>query len=176
MNSLSVMVALAALAATLTLTATDSEARRFGGGKSFGMQRAAPAKPAPNNPPATAPNATPAAAAAPTAGAAAATPKRSWMGPVAGLAAGLGLAALFSHLGLGEELANFVMLALLAVVAIVAIRWTMRRFAGGAPQRPSLATAGPAVGALAQGAPVPQPSPAPAPARFAGLNIGSALP
>jgi predicted lipid-binding transport protein (Tim44 family) len=46
------------------------------------------------------------------------------------LAAGLGLAALFSHLGLGGELASFVMMALLAVVAVVVIRWLMRRFAG----------------------------------------------
>jgi predicted lipid-binding transport protein (Tim44 family) len=52
------------------------------------------------------------------------------MGPIAGLAAGLGLAALFSHLGLGDELASFVMMALLAVVAVVVVRWLMRRFAG----------------------------------------------
>ena len=58
------------------------------------------------------------------------------MGPIAGLAAGLGLAALFSHFGLGEGLANVMMLLLLAVVAVVAIRWLMRRFAGGrAPGR-----------------------------------------
>ncbi|HEX6723187.1 MAG TPA: Tim44-like domain-containing protein, partial [Burkholderiaceae bacterium] len=76
---------------------------------------------------------------------AAAAPKRSWMGPIAGLAAGLGLAALFSHLGWGEGLANFVMLALLAVVAVVAIRWVMRRFAGGsaaARERTPFAMAG----------------------------------
>jgi predicted lipid-binding transport protein (Tim44 family) len=53
------------------------------------------------------------------------------MGPLAGLAAGLGLAALFSHFGMGAGLANFVMMALLAVVAVVAIRWLMGRFAGG---------------------------------------------
>ena len=103
------------------------------------MQRAAPDKPAQSAPatpanPAANPNApgAPANAAAPAnAGAAgpAAAPKRSWLGPVAGLAAGLGLAALFSHLGMGDEFANIVMLALLAMVAFVAIRWLMRRFA-----------------------------------------------
>jgi predicted lipid-binding transport protein (Tim44 family) len=118
----------------VSLAPMDAEARRFGGGKSLGMQRTAPAKPAQNTPPTQAtPNSpAPANAAAPTAGAAtaAAAPRRSWMGPVAGLAAGLGIAALFSHLGLGAELANFVMLALLAVVAFVVIRLVMRRFAG----------------------------------------------
>jgi predicted lipid-binding transport protein (Tim44 family) len=29
-----------------------------------------------------------------------------WMGPLAGLAAGIGLAALFSHLGMGEGMAT----------------------------------------------------------------------
>jgi predicted lipid-binding transport protein (Tim44 family) len=57
------------------------------------------------------------------------------MGPIAGLAAGIGLAALFTHLGWGEGLANFVMLMLMAVVAVVAIRWLVRRFAGGGTVR-----------------------------------------
>lgn len=56
---------------------------------------------------------------------------------MAGLAAGLGLAALFSHLGMGEGFANIVMLALLAMVAFVAIRWLMRRIASnGSPAMP----------------------------------------
>jgi predicted lipid-binding transport protein (Tim44 family) len=116
------------------MVATDADARRLGGGKPAGMQRATPDKAA-QQPPAATPNnpAAPTNAAAPATGgaaAAAAAPKRSWMGPIAGLAAGLGLAALFSHLGLGDELASFVMMALLAVVAVVIIRWLMRRFAG----------------------------------------------
>jgi predicted lipid-binding transport protein (Tim44 family) len=139
------------------LIPTDVDAKRLGGGRAAGMQRTAPDKAAPAQTPAQ-PAATPnnanapAAAAAPTTGAAAAAaaPKRSWMGPIAGLAAGLGLAALFSHLGLGEGLANFVMLALLAVVAVVAIRWVMRRFAGGganARERTPFAMAGAGAGA-----------------------------
>jgi predicted lipid-binding transport protein (Tim44 family) len=135
-----------ALAAGLVfgLAPTSSEAKRLGGGKSYGMQRNTPDKPAqaPQSPPAT-PNA-PAAAAAPTAGAAAAAaaPKRSWMGPIAGLAAGLGLAALLGHFGLGAEFANLLMFALLAVVAVVVIRLLMRRFAGGTANGRGLAYAG----------------------------------
>jgi predicted lipid-binding transport protein (Tim44 family) len=114
-------------ALSLGFAATSVEAKRLGGGMSQGMKRQAP-------PPQKAPD-TPAQQAAPTqagtpatAGAAAAAPKRSWMGPVAGLAAGLGLAALASHFGFGEGLANFMTIALLAIVAVIAIRFLMRRF------------------------------------------------
>jgi predicted lipid-binding transport protein (Tim44 family) len=130
----------------VTMAPTPSEAARLGGGKSSGMQRAAPAKPVQNTPPS---NAAPTAPAATPAAAPAAAPKSSWMGPLAGLAAGLGIAALFSHFGMGEGLANFVMLALLAVAAFVVIRLVMRRFAGGGAQQPSMAMAGAAAGARA---------------------------
>ena len=99
------------------LAAPEAEAKRLGGGGSFGMQRQMPAKPVPSTPPAqqaapTSPGATPPAAAG----------GRSWLGPIAGLAAGLGLAALMSHLGFGEEFANVVMIALLALVAVGVVR------------------------------------------------------
>ena len=61
------------------------------------------------------------------------------MGPLAGLAAGLGLAALLSHLGLGEAFGNFLMLALLAVAAIFLVRFLLRRF-GPAAQREAAPT------------------------------------
>lgn len=127
-----------------------SEAKRLGSGKSQGMQRSAPAQPAPQTPPpkqaapqqtAPTPAAAPATAGA-TAAAAAAPAKRSWMGPIAGLAAGLGLAALMSHLGLGEAFANFLMLALLGVAAVFLVAFLMRRFGRGGRQEPALATAG----------------------------------
>ncbi len=130
-----------------TMAPIDAEAKRLGGGKSSGMQRSAPDKPAQSTPATPNNAATPAAAPATAGAAAAAAPKRSWMGPIAGLAAGLGLAALFSHLGMGEGLANFVMMALLAVAAFFVIRLLMRRFAGGGTQRPSMAMAGAGAGA-----------------------------
>jgi len=142
------MAVLVSLSVALVPTAAD--AKRLAGGRPAGMQRTAPDKPAQSAPPTPAtpaanPNA-PANAAAPTAAgaapAAAAAPKRSWLGPVAGLAAGLGLAALFSHLGMGEDFGNIVMLALLAMVAFVAIRWLMRRFAPAGSQAIPYAMAG----------------------------------
>ena len=107
--------------------ADSADARRLGGGSSSGFKRSMPARPAQNATPAK--PAQQNAAAQPGKGAnAAAAPKRSWMGPIAGLAAGLGLAALMSHLGMGAEFANFIMMALLAVVAFVAIRFLLNRF------------------------------------------------
>lgn len=104
----------------LSTVAMEAEAaKRMGSGKSMGTQRQmtqdkAPAAPAQS------------AAAAPAAGAAAATPSRSWMGPVAGLAAGLGLAALASHFGFGDELASMVMFGLLAAAIMVAVGFFLR--------------------------------------------------
>ena len=147
---------IAALVAGLTVISIPdtAEAKRLGGARSSGMQRTTPDK-APAAAPAT--PAAPAAAAAPTAGAtaAAAPPKRSWMGPLAGLAAGLGIAALFSHFGMGEGLANFMMLALLAVAAVFVIRFLMRRFGGGNAQRSPLAMAGAGAGSASPVAAAP---------------------
>ncbi len=112
----------AALVLGFSLQINDAEAaKRLGGGSSSGMQRQSVA---PNNTHQAAPAQAPRQAAAP---APAAQPKRSWMGPLAGLAAGLGLAALASHFGFGEELANFMMIALLAMIVIGAIAFFMRK-------------------------------------------------
>lgn len=119
------LLSLLAVVLTLGLTtvAMDAEAKRLGGGKSLGMQRqAAPPAKAPD----ASPNAAPAAGAA-GAGAAAAAPKRNWIGPIAGLAAGLGLAALASHLGFGEGLANMLMIGLMLMVAFAAFRFFMAK-------------------------------------------------
>jgi len=61
------------------------------------------------------------------AGAAAAGAKRSWMGPVAGLAAGLGIAALASHFGFGEALANMLTIALLVMALLMVVGFVMRK-------------------------------------------------
>lgn len=115
----SILISLFAVFICVVFITPDADARRFGGGKSFGMQRTAPAR---QN---AAPTPQPQSGTAPTT----APQKRTWTGPIAGLAAGLGLAALFSHLGLGEEMANVLMMALLALAAILLFRLVMRRTA-----------------------------------------------
>ncbi len=117
----------------LSSVAMDAEARRIGGGKSFGMQRqSAPPAKAPTTTPAQTPSATPGAATAAAPAAAAASTRSKWMGPIAGLAAGLGLAALASHLGFGEGLANMLMIGLLVMAAIAVVGFILRKRAAAA--------------------------------------------
>ena len=158
MNRLLVL-ALAAFASLAMVHADFADAARMGGGRSFGMQRsitppaARTAPSAGNNfsgpaanpvmparPGATAAN--PAAAAAAPAAAGAASRSSRWLGPIAGLAAGLGLAALFSHLGLSEGLGSLLLIGLLLVGAVALFRaFAARRSGVAAPQ---YAGAGPA--------------------------------
>lgn len=163
MKAWTVALAVALVVASLPDT---SEARRFGGGNSSGMQRSMPERTAPQ--PATpaqrpsqqpgTPAQQPGAAAPAAAGAAAAgTAGRSWMGPLAGLAAGLGIAALLSHMGLGGAFAEFLMLALLLVAGFFLIRFVMRRMGSPTP-----APAG-AQGGMQRSGPAPAQTPAHAP-------------
>lgn len=122
----------AAIALGLTLVTTDVEAaKRLGGGKSSGMQRQEMGQTSKNSTTPVSPAQTPATATSAktvqSAAPAATQPKRSWMGPVAGLAAGLGLAALASHFGFGEELASFMLLGLVAFAVLFVIGFVMRK-------------------------------------------------
>ncbi len=114
------------------LPAQDAEAKRLGGGGSLGMSRStAPiqkAAPAPSSPTHAAPTPAPAApAAAPTAAAPKPAGASRWLGPIAGLAAGIGLAALLSHFGLGEGVANMLMILLLVMAAVFVFRLLFRK-------------------------------------------------
>lgn len=142
MKIFSTLAMVFALAFSVVVTDADA-ARRVGGGKTTGMQRQ-------NVQPAQSPTAPggqqaqKSQADAPVAGAAAnaaaAPAKRSWMGPIAGLAAGLGLAALASHFGFGEELANMMMIALVVMAVLGVIGFIMRKRM--VAQQPALAGAG----------------------------------
>ena len=115
-----------------SLLMSEAEAKRLGGGRSLGMQRAPVTQPARSNatPQAPAPQqAQPGQAARPTP----ATPQtqpsgwRKWAGPLAGLAAGIGLASLLSHFGMGGDFAGLILLVLVAVVVFALIRRFMAR-------------------------------------------------
>lgn len=141
MKFLSLLTA-AVLTLGLGLGAHDAEAKRLGGGRPLGMQRQIDA-PKPATPPAVAPapapaNAAPAKGAAPAA--APAPTRSSWMGPLAGLAAGIGLAALASHFGFGEELASLMLIALVVMAVLAVVGLVMRKRA--LAQTPALAGAG----------------------------------
>ena len=160
----------------------DAEAARVGGGRNVGRQSntvqrdAAPQQAPQQGVPAQQQAPAQAAAARPaTPPAAAPQPARNrWLGPIAGLAAGLGLAALFSHLGLGAEFANAVMSGLLLVallaVGLVVFRMIMARRQGGGA-RPAMAAPGYGSTAIGPEASVSYP---PASARSADAVFGGA--
>lgn len=118
----------AVLAVTLTLAGTAADARRMGGGGSFGKQSS---NVAPRQAPANGANSAAKPAAPATPGAAAAAPKKPWGAMLGGLAAGLGLAWLASSLGLGGAFGQIIMFALLAMVVMMVIGFVMRRLKGG---------------------------------------------
>lgn len=145
MKNFALMAAALLLGATLSIGDAEA-AKRFGGGSSTGMQRqsVAPTK-SPTATPAQTPQAAPSPAhqqAAAPAAAPQAQPKRSWMGPLAGLAAGLGLAALASHFGFGEQLANMMMIGLLVMVVLAVIGFIMRKKAAAQAPASNLQYAG----------------------------------
>jgi len=136
---------LAVVGAALVIPDADA-ARRMGGGKSFGrqtQQSAPPAQPAQREglgqsagqPGAT--QAAPGVAGRP----AAQTPATGnrFLGPIAGLAAGLGIAALLSHFGLIGPFAEFLASALMIGLLVLAGVFVWRMLRGAA--RPSPASA-----------------------------------
>lgn len=180
LKTLCLALSMAVAGTTLLGAAPEVQAKRLAGGKPAGMQRQATPQPAPATPPqqaapapqpaapAVAPNKAGAApAAAPT------PPKRSWMGPLAGLAAGLGIAALLSHFGMGEAVASALMAVLLGGLAVAVVVWLLRRFAGG---KGASHSSGPQL-AAAGGAPLPAgPASAPttqATTAYSGMNLAS---
>jgi predicted lipid-binding transport protein (Tim44 family) len=181
-----VAAALIAISGAALVTASfDAEARRAGGGASIGrqssnvtQQRQATTPPAAANNTAGA-TAAPAAAGAATAGAAGAAAKSGasrWLGPIAGIAAGLGIAALLSSMGLSGAFAEFLSSALLIGLVVFAIMFIVRRLRGAAPRTATQGAFGGANNAPAgqqqqpmwrqalQPAAAPAPAPAAAPA------------
>ncbi|WP_306545031.1 Tim44 domain-containing protein [Malikia spinosa] len=190
MKTMSLLAAVLALGLTFGVGDADA-AKRLGGGKSAGMQREMTVDKTPGATPAQTPTA-PMAATAPAAGAMAAAPaaaaaqsKRSWMGPLAGIAAGIGLAALASHFGFGDELASMMMIGLLVMVAVAVIGFIMRRRA--AARNPAMAAAGAGAGAggmfrsgqtdapASRGFDVSMPPASPAASPATGASTGSSL-
>ncbi len=108
----------------LSLFAATAEAKRFGGGSTVGKQRTmAPqqVQKAPTAAPAPAPTAAPAPAG------------NKWLGPLAGLAIGAGLGALFAGGGLGG-LGGAMSGILMAVLAGVAVMFLISLFRKKQPQ------------------------------------------
>ncbi len=116
---------------SLSLLAANAEAKRFGGGGSIGKQRSmsAPPQKSPAAAPAPGTPAQPAAAPQPAG--------NKWLGPLAGLAIGAGLGALFASMGLGEGMGTILMIILAAVAVFFLISMFRKK-----QQQPAMQYAG----------------------------------
>lgn len=113
----------------------EAEARRLGGARSLGAQRQmAPQKPAQQQQQATQQQ----NAAAPAAAQGTRSGMGRWLAPLAGLAAGLGLAALF-----GDEMGSLLVAMLIAAAVFFVIRALLRGMGAGQQQRQRMQYAGP---------------------------------
>ena len=100
----------------LGMMVQDAEAARLGGGRSLGTQRSsvAPSRSVQQAPPSQAAPAAPSAAPKPAG--------NRWLGPIAGLAAGLGLGWLLGHGGLGDMMGSLLMIALVGFAVVLVMR------------------------------------------------------
>ena len=115
------------LVAVLAFASFEADAaRRMGGGGSFGRQSGNVTQREAARSPTAPANSQQAAPATPPGAAGAAAPRRPWGAMLGGLAAGLGLAWLAHSLGLGEAFGQFMLIALLVMVAMAVIGWVMR--------------------------------------------------
>lgn len=162
----SMMIAITAMAMV-----AESSARPLGGKRSIGQQSPAVTRQAQNPAPAAAPTAAQAQRpGAPAATPAAAAPRPSmWKGLLGGALLGLGLGALFSHLGIGGAMASILstilMVGLLALAGLFIYRMFKRKdtpanaqFAGF-NQQPAPAGAAPEIGSKLQPAAFQAPQP-----------------
>ncbi|CAN7506538.1 Tim44-like domain-containing protein [Trinickia sp. LjRoot230] len=130
-----------AMVAVSTVASLDAHAKRLGGGRTIGRQpqttQTAPSATNQQSTQSSSMQSTQPSRAQSTQPAAAQPSARSrWLGPIAGLAAGLGIAALLSHFGLGGAfagmMANVIVIALLAMAGIWIVRKLMSRGRQGA--------------------------------------------
>ncbi|WP_027996859.1 Tim44 domain-containing protein [Simplicispira psychrophila] len=168
----------ALLVAFLMVVHPDADARRMGGGKSFGQQsgnvtqrNAAPA----HNPGAPTQNANSAANKAAPGAPAAAAPKKPWGAMLGGLAAGLGLAWLAHSLGMGEGFGQILMFALLAMAAFALFKMVMRSRSGAGNAQGAQGAQGSAAPFAFQGAGAGSASPetAPLPRDYSPDKVGN---
>jgi predicted lipid-binding transport protein (Tim44 family) len=153
-------IAIAAFLA-LGLMVQDADAARLGGGRSFGAQRSSvtPNRSLQQTPPSQAAPAAPAATPQPAG--------NRWLGPIAGLAAGLGLGWLIGQGGLGGMMGSLLLMALVGFAVVFVLRLlTRRKDAGnmqyaGAGNEPAAApppSLAPAIGAAPVFGAHPQPN------------------
>jgi len=123
------LIAMIVAASALSVVATDADARRLGGGGSFGRRAPTFSRPAPTQSPNQYSNATQPrpAPATPQQGV---TPKPAspWRGMLGGALLGLGLGALLSHFGLGGAMTGMIGSILTIALLALALMFIVRLF------------------------------------------------
>ena len=118
-----ILISAVALFFGLTMVGVEAEAaKRLGGGKSMGAQRSMTQQQATPKAPSQQQQAQQAGAPAQQPAAAPAQTGNKWLGPLAGLAMGAGLMALFMNNGISGALSGLLLAAAIAAVALLAFR------------------------------------------------------
>ncbi len=115
------LVMLMLVASTLSMVAVDAEAKRMGGGSSFGRQSQSAGRSAPMQ------QAAP-RSATPPAAAPATRPASPWRGMLGGALLGLGLGAMLSHFGIGGAFASVISTILMVALLAFAVMFLIRLF------------------------------------------------
>jgi len=112
------LIILALLLTSMAMLLPGAEAKRLGGGGSFGKQSSTYSR-----------QATPAAPAAPLASPQSTMPRPAspWKGMLGGALLGLGLGALMSHFGMGGMFGNLLLIALVVFAALALVRLLSRK-------------------------------------------------
>ena len=153
----------------ISLLATSAEARRFGGGGSIGKQRTMSAPP--QKAPAAAPTTAPGTATQP--GIPPQPAGNRWLGPLAGLAIGAGLGAMFAGGGMGGMggAMGSILMIMLAAAAVMFLISMFRR-----KQQPAMEYAGSGAPYGGSAQPVQQPMSGGVAASVAPANIPADFP
>lgn len=150
------LLSIAAVLFGFSMVVVDAEAARVGGGKSSGRQSNSATQSAPAQKSAP-------AQAAPAPAAPAPSGMSRWLGPLAGLAAGIGLASLFGNSGLGAAMGGIMMVLLLLGAGFFIYRMLTRK--SGPAQTAQSSYASGNVGNVGS---APAPAPMQQPTQFTG--------
>lgn len=127
------LIALVVILGAMSVVVSDAEARRLGGGGSFGRQAPSYSRQAPAQSPSRYSSPNQASPAAPAAAPQNSTPPRPaspWRNMLGGALLGLGLGALLSHFGLGGAMAGMIGTILMLALVALAVTFLMRLFRG----------------------------------------------
>lgn len=136
------LIALMVVVSAMAITVGEAEAKRLGGGGSFGRQSQSFSRSSPTQSPSQFSNTPKPAAPAATPQPVQPKPASPWRNMLGGALLGLGLGALLSHFGLGGAMASAISTILMLALLAFAVMFLMRLFRnknGGERSQPAFA-------------------------------------